>query len=151
MAEVQARKGTLALRGAGCSYGDASINTGGYVLDLSCMNQILEFDAVQGMARVEPGVTFRDLWHVAIAHGYWPPVVPGTMDVTIGGAAAMNIHGKNNYKVGTLGEHVTEFRLLTPSGELLTCSREQSSDVFHAAISGFGQTGHPCLEGLRED
>jgi FAD/FMN-containing dehydrogenase len=141
MAEVQDKKASLALRGAGCSYGDAANNTGGYVLDLSRLDRIHEFDAVRGIARVEPGVTFRDLWRLSLRHGYWPPVVPGTMDVTIGGAAAMNIHGKNNYKVGTLGEHVTGFRLMTPSGESLTCSREENTDVFHAAISGFGMLG----------
>ena len=98
MADVQANNGSLALRGAGCSYGDAANNTGGQVLDMSQMNRVLEMDAVHGIVRVEPGVTFRALWQLSLGHGYWPPVVPGTMDVTLGGAASMNIHGKNNYQ-----------------------------------------------------
>ena len=141
MAHVQKEKGNLALRGAGCSYGDAANNTGGQVLDLSRMNRILEMDAVNGTVRVEPGVTFRELWHLSLCHGYWPPVVPGTMNVTLGGAAAMNIHGKNNYQVGSLGEHITGFRLHTPAADTLTCTRAENSDVFHAAISGFGMLG----------
>lgn len=131
----------LALRGSGCSYGDASTNTGGRVLDFTAMNRILAFDAETGIARVEPGVRIRDLWRHAIARGYWPAVVPGTMEVSMGGAAAMNIHGKNAYALGTFGEHVREFTLLAPSGETLSCDRERNADVFHAAISGFGMLG----------
>ncbi|MGA1608474.1 MAG: FAD-binding oxidoreductase, partial [Planctomycetota bacterium] len=77
--------GGLALRGSGCSYGDAATNDGGRVLDLSGMNRILSFDPATGLARVEPGVRIRDLWRHAIPHGYWPAVVPGTMQVSMGG------------------------------------------------------------------
>jgi FAD/FMN-containing dehydrogenase len=131
----------IALRGAGRSYGDASMNSGGRVIDLRSMNRILAFDAERGIATVEPGVSIRALWRHAIPHGYWPAVVPGTMHVTVGGAAAMNIHGKNNFAAGSFGEHVRRFRLLTPTGELLDCDRERNADVFHAAISGFGMLG----------
>lgn len=132
---------SLGLRGSGCSYGDASMNTGGRVLDLSRLNRIVAFDAEKGIARVEPGVTIRDLWRRSIVDGLWPAVVPGTMAVSIGGAASMNIHGKNNFAAGTFGEHVLEFTLLTPAGELLTCSRTQNADVYAAAIGGFGMLG----------
>jgi decaprenylphospho-beta-D-ribofuranose 2-oxidase len=131
----------VALRGAGCSYGDAAMNTGGRVLDLAGMDRMLEFDPVRGIARVEPGVRIRDLWKVGIRHGWWPAVVPGTMEVSIGGAAAMNVHGKNNYSVGSFGEHVLGFTMIAPSGELLECDRTKNADVFHAAISGFGMLG----------
>jgi len=141
MADVQQRGGSLALRGAGCSYGDAATNTDGHVLDLSRMNRILQFDPATGLVTVEPGVTVRDLWRHAIAYGFWPPVVSGTMAVSIGGAAAMNIHGKNNFCAGPFGEHVQSFVLLTPRGESLQCSRQHNADVFHAAISGFGMLG----------
>lgn len=134
-------KSPIALRGSGCSYGDASMNTGGRVLDLSRMDRILDFDAATGVARVEPGVCIRDLWRMGIRHGWWPAVVPGTMDVSVGGAAAMNVHGKNNYRVGSFGEHVLRFSLLTPSGDLLDCDRTTNAAVFHAAISGFGMLG----------
>ena len=140
-AEVGAARGALALRGAGCSYGDAATSRDGYVLDLSAMNRILAFDPLTGVARVEPGVTIRELWKHSIQFGWWPKVVPGTMAVSCGGAAAMNIHGKNNFAVGSFGECVRAFTLLTPGGDTLHCSRDVNRDVFHAAISGFGMLG----------
>ncbi len=140
-AEVRAQGGSVALRGAGCSYGDAATSNGGRVLDLSRMNRILDFDPVTGIATVEPGVTVRDLWRRAIAYGYWPKVVSGTMAVSMGGAAAMNIHGKNNFALGSFGECVESFDLLTPRGELVHCTRESDPELFHAAISGFGMLG----------
>lgn len=132
---------SLALRGAGMSYGDAAMNTGGRVLDLTAMDRILSFDPRKGVARVQPGVTIGALWRHTIAHGYWPAVVPGTMAVTVGGAAAMNVHGKNAYRVGTFGEHVLSFTLATPRGDLLVCDRERDPELFHAAIGGFGMLG----------
>ena len=132
---------SIGLRGSGCSYGDAAMNTGGHVLDLSRMDRILELDPISGTARVEPGVRIRELWRVGIRHGWWPAVVPGTMEVSVGGAAAMNVHGKNNYSVGSFGEHVLGFSMIAPSGEMLTCDREANPDIFHAAISGFGMLG----------
>ena len=140
-AEAAASGATIGLRGAGRSYGDASLNTGGWLLDLTGLDRILEFDAENGEVVVEPGVTIRDLWRRAIESHYWPAVVPGTMAVTCGGAAAMNIHGKNNFAVGSFGESVLEFDLLTPAGEKLVCNRSENSDVFHAAIGGFGMLG----------
>jgi decaprenylphospho-beta-D-ribofuranose 2-oxidase len=135
------RGSSVALRGAGCSYGDAAINTGGHVLDLSQMRRILSFDPLGGIARVEPGVTIRDLWRHAITFGYWPKVVSGTMAVSIGGAAAMNIHGKNNFAVGSFGECIRSFTLLTPSGQTVRCTRDSDPELFHSAISGFGMLG----------
>ncbi|HEX5053063.1 MAG TPA: FAD-binding oxidoreductase [Planctomycetota bacterium] len=140
-ADVRARGGSLALRGAGCSYGDAATSTNGHVLDLTRMNRILAFDPATGLATVEPGVTVRDLWRRSIGAGFWPKVVSGTMEVSMGGAAAMNIHGKNNFALGSFGECVRSFDLLTPRGELVHCSRESDPALFHAAISGFGMLG----------
>jgi decaprenylphospho-beta-D-ribofuranose 2-oxidase len=132
---------TIGLRGAGCSYGDAALNKGGIVLDVSGMNRILAFDPATGIATLEPGVTISDLWIHALPHGFWPPVVPGTMHATIGGCVAMNIHGKNSFAVGTIGEHVERFTLLTPAGDLVECSRTSRPDLFRAAIGGFGMFG----------
>ena len=140
-ADVQSKKGHIALRGSGCSYGDAALLRDGHVLDLSRMNKILAFDPATGVARVEPGVTVRDLWRHSIRFGFWPKVVSGTAAVSMGGAASMNIHGKNNFAVGSFGECVRAFTLLTPGGQLLRCTREQNQDVFFAAISGFGMLG----------
>lgn len=139
MARVSGRP--IALRGAGRSYGDASLNSEGIVLDLTRMNRILEWDPVSGKITVEPGVTIQQIWQHAIEDGWWPPVVPGTMHPTIGGAAAMNIHGKNNWKAGPIGDHILSFDLMLPSGHETVCSRDQNADLFHAAISGFGMLG----------
>ncbi len=131
----------VAFRGSGRSYGDASLNAPGLVVDTTGLNRILSWDPVAGVADVEPGVTIADLWHRTLPDGYWPAVVPGTMAPTIAGCAAMNVHGKNNFKVGPTGDHVLEFDLLAPDGRTLRCSREENPEVFHAAIGGFGALG----------
>ena len=131
----------VALRGAGCSYGDASLARENVVLDISRMNRILAWNPETGVAECEPGVTIRQLWQYAIGDGWWPYVVSGTMFPTLAGAAAMNIHGKNNFHVGSIGDHILEFDMVLPSGELLTCSRESNSEIFHSAIGGLGMLG----------
>ena len=132
---------TLGLRGTGCSYGDASVNAGGHALDFTSMNRVIAWDPSTGVAELEPGVTIEALWQKILPDGWWPPVVPGTAFPTIAGVAAMNIHGKNNFKVGTIGDWIREFDLALPRGEVLTCSREKNPDFFHAAIGGFGMLG----------
>jgi FAD/FMN-containing dehydrogenase len=140
--EAARRSGlTVGLRGAGRTYGDGALNSGHIVLDLRPMNLIPKWDPHAGMVTVEPGVTIQQLWQHVLADGWWPPVVPGTMFPTLGGALAMNIHGKNNYRAGTLGEHVVEFTLLFPTGEVARCSPEQNGDLFYAAIGGAGLLG----------
>jgi len=131
----------IALRGGGCSYGDASINSEGIVLDLTEFNKVLDFDTKTGIITVQSGARIKDLWETGIEKGFWPPVVSGTMMPTVGGALSMNIHGKNNFKVGTIGEHVKEFTFLTAKGEILKCSPKSNSDLFYSAISGFGMLG----------
>ena len=122
-----AREGkTVALRGAGCSYGDAALNNNALVLDCSRLNRILAWDATSGQITVEPGVTIAQLWRRTLPDGWWPMVVPGTSAATVGGAAAMQIHGKNNWHAGAFGESVLAFDLLLPSGETLTCSPESN-------------------------
>ena len=132
---------SLAPRGTGCSYGDASTLADGWVLDLTRMNKVLSFDPESGVLEAEAGLSVRGAWRHILPHGWWPYVVSGTMHPTIAGAAAMNIHGKNNYRVGTFGDHVLEFDLVLPSGEVRTASREENPDLFHAAIGGFGMLG----------
>lgn len=132
---------TVGLRGAGRSYGDAALNAENVTLDLTRMNRILEWDPETGVISVEPGVTVQQLWQYTIEDGWWPPVVSGTMFPTLAGAAAMNIHGKNNWKVGPIGDHITGFDILLPTGATRACSRTQNADLFHAAISGFGMLG----------
>jgi len=137
---------TVGLRGAGRSYGDAALNTDNVCLDLSLMNRILGWDPEEGVMRVQPGVTIRQIWRHAIADGWWPAVVPGTMFTTAGGSAAMNVHGKNNWKAGPLGEHIRDLELLLPTGRLERCSRTEQPELFHGAIGGFGMLG--CFTSL---
>ena len=141
LALARGRGFTVGLRGAGQSYGDAALNAENVCLDLSRMTRILAWDPGTGMVRAEPGVTIRQLWEYTIEDGWWPPVVPGTMFASLGGSAAMNVHGKNNWKVGPIGDHILEFALLLPGGETRRCSREENAELFHAAIGGFGMLG----------
>lgn len=132
---------SVGLRGGGKSYGDAAMNAENIVLDMARMNRILEWNPANGLVRVEPGVTLAALWQYVLEDGWWPPVCTGTAKTTMGGCAAMNVHGKNNRQVGPFGEHVVEFDLMLASGEIITCSREENVDVFRAAIGGFGMLG----------
>jgi decaprenylphospho-beta-D-ribofuranose 2-oxidase len=129
----------VVLRGAGRSYGDASILSEGLILDLTQMRHFLSWDEATGIAECEPGVTIEDLWRTGLPNGWWPPVVSGTMFPTLGGALAMNIHGKNNFRQGTLGEHVLELDFVTVDGSLKVL--HPSDELFWAAISSAGLLG----------
>jgi len=132
---------TVTARGTGISYNDVSLNGGGIVLDMSGMNQILEWDPATGYIRCEAGVTLQQLWQTVEPDGWWPPVVSGTMKTTLGGCLAANIHGKNNFQVGPIGEHVVEFTAMLPTGALITCTPKKNADLFYAMISGLGMLG----------
>jgi FAD/FMN-containing dehydrogenase len=93
------------------------------------------------MLEGEPGLTIEGVWRRTLEDGYWPTVVPGTMFPTLAGCASMNIHGKNNFKVGSFGEQIVDFDLLTASGSTVKCSRSENADIFHAAIGGLGLLG----------
>ena len=131
----------VAFRGAGRSYGDAALNTNHLIIDTSKLDRVEHWDPTSGILSAEPGLTIEGLWRRTIEDGYWPAVVPGTMRPTLGGCVAMNIHGKNNFKVGSFGEHVLSLELLTTEGELLQCSRDENSELFHAVIGGLGLLG----------
>jgi FAD/FMN-containing dehydrogenase len=128
-------------RGTGLSYNDVSLNGGGIVLDMRGMNQIVEWDSATGVALCESGVTLEQLWQRVEPDGWWPPVVSGTMKTTLGGCLSANIHGKNNFQVGPIGEHVLEFTAMLPTGALVTCSPKKNADLFYALISGLGMLG----------
>lgn len=132
---------SVSLRGAGRSYNDAALNGGGIVLDLTGMDRILAWDPASGVVRAEPGVTLAQLWQRVLPEGWWPPVVSGTMTTTLGGCLGANIHGKNNFRMGTIGEHVLEFDVLLPTGARLTCSPKKNGDLFYAMIGGLGMLG----------
>lgn len=132
---------TVAARGGGRSYNDAALNGGGIILDSSVMNRILKWDKTKGRVVCEPGVTLQQLWQRVLPDGWWPPVVSGTMFTTLGGCLAANIHGKNNFRMGPIGEHVLEFTAMLPSGAKVLCSPSRNADLFHSMIGGFGLLG----------
>jgi decaprenylphospho-beta-D-ribofuranose 2-oxidase len=132
---------TVGFRGGGNSYGDAALNNENILIDFRRMNRILDWDPRRGTIRIEPGVTLEQLWQYVVEDGWWPPVVTGTMKITMGGGLAMNVHGKNAWKMGPLGDHTLDFDLMLPDGEVIHCSREEHADIFHAAIGGFGMLG----------
>jgi decaprenylphospho-beta-D-ribofuranose 2-oxidase len=131
----------VTLRGSGRSYGDASIGAENIVLDLTRMNRIIEWDPMSGRIVCEPGVTIRQLWQYTVQDGWWPNVVPGTMFPTLGGCLGMNIHGKNNFVAGPIGDHVESFEFLTPEGDSIFASPTENSEFFYAAIGSFGMLG----------
>ncbi|ROT98978.1 FAD-binding oxidoreductase [Histidinibacterium lentulum] len=120
------------------SYGDAPLNDGGRIADLSRLDRILGFDPDTGLLRAEPGVTLGDLARLFAPHGWLPPVMPGTGFATVGGAIAMDVHGKNHHGTGSFGQHVTEIELIGPDGP-----RRLTPDdpLFAATMGGLGQTG----------
>jgi decaprenylphospho-beta-D-ribofuranose 2-oxidase len=141
LATAAGERHTVCLRAGGGSYGDAALLDGALTLDSSALDQILAWDAATGVVTVEPGVTVERLWRRILPDGWRPAVVPGRGAVTMAGAAAANIHGKNNWRVGTFGDHVLSFDLALPSGERMTCSRTSHPDLFAAAIGGMGLVG----------
>ena len=131
----------VSFRGAGRSYGDASLNTGGLSVDGRAMRRILSFDRERGILEAEGGASIAEVWRHTLPQGWWPAVVPGTMFPTLAGSVAMNIHGKNCFKVGPFGNHVLELDLLTASGERLALSRERDAERFRSVIGGLGLLG----------
>ena len=125
----------------GRSYGDSCLNEGGVVLDVSHLRRLLAFDEQEGLLRCEAGVSLAEILAVIVPRGWFLPVTPGTKYVSIGGAIANDIHGKNHHRAGTFGCHVTCFELLRSNGERLLCSPTENSELFRATIGGLGLTG----------
>ncbi len=129
----------IVLRGAGRSYGDANIGSECIIVDITRMNRVLSWNPHTGIIDCEAGVTVEGLWRTTIEDGYWPPVVSGTMFPTMAGALGMNIHGKNSFKVGTLGDQALELEVLFPTGELRVLT--PADDLFYQVISSAGLLG----------
>jgi len=128
-------------RGLGRSYGDAAINRDQGVIDYSRLNRMLSFDPDTGVLECEAGVSFAEILEAFVPRGFFLPVLTGTKFVTVGGAIANDVHGKNHHVDGTFGNFVESFTLMTATGEILTCSPDSSSEVFWATIGGIGLTG----------
>ena len=127
--------------GLGRSYGDSCLNDGGTLLDTAPLNRFIAFDESTGLLRCEAGVTLAEILNVIVPRGWFLPTTPGTKFVTVGGAIANDVHGKNHHKAGTFGCHVTRFELVRSDGERLICSPEENADLFRATIGGLGLTG----------
>ena len=131
-------------RGLGRSYGDAAQNAGGTALDLTKMNRILSVDAVAEppTVTVQAGLSLDALMRALLPFGLWVPVLPGTRQVTIGGAIAADVHGKNHHTQGSFGNHVRSLDLLMADGEVHTLTPDgDTARLFWATIGGMGLTG----------
>jgi decaprenylphospho-beta-D-ribofuranose 2-oxidase len=137
-------RGVIA-RGLGRSYGDNAQNGGGLVIDMTALNSIHSISAETRLADVDSGVSLDQLMRAALPFGLWVPVLPGTRQVTVGGAIGCDIHGKNHHSAGSFGNHVRSMDLLLASGEVrrLTPDSPDSADneLFWATVGGNGLTG----------
>ncbi|GAB2652750.1 FAD-binding oxidoreductase [Saccharopolyspora gloriosae] len=134
-------RGVIA-RGLGRSYGDVSQNAGGTVIDMTALNRIHDIDPDNAVVDVDAGVSLDQLMKAALPHGLWVPVLPGTRQVTIGGAIGCDIHGKNHHSHGSFGNHVVSMDLLTADGEVRTLTPDgEGSELFWATVGGVGLTG----------
>ena len=132
--------GALAV-GMGRSYGDSCLLKDGNLLVATGMNRLLEFDPETGLLTAEAGLTLAQLLDFSVPRGFFLPVSPGTKYVTLGGAVANDIHGKNHHVAGTFGRHVTQFELVRSDGTRLHCSPTDNPDWYAATIGGLGLTG----------
>jgi len=133
--------GGVIARGMGRSYGDAALNHGGDAILTGRLDRMLEFDAGTGELVAEAGVTIDDLLDVFLPRGWIAPVAPGTAFVTLGGALANDVHGKNHDQVGSFAEHVRWFDLLTADGAVRRVTPESEPALFAATAGGIGLTG----------
>lgn len=136
-----AEPGSMLGHGNGRSYGDSCLNPRGMIADMRELRRIAAFDPETGLLEAEAGVMLADVIAHAAPHGYFPPVVPGTQHVTLGGAIANDVHGKNHHRRGTFGRWVERLTLLRSDGVVRTCSRQENPDLFAATVGGMGLTG----------
>ncbi len=127
--------------GMGRSYGDACLNPAGTLWSTSRLDRLIAFDDQAGRLACESGVLLRDIQRLAIPRGWSLPVLPGTQMVTVGGAIANDVHGKNHHAFGTFGEHVTKLRLVRTDGETIDAGPGLRPDWFAATVGGVGLTG----------
>jgi FAD/FMN-containing dehydrogenase len=128
-------------RGLGRSYGDSCLISHGTLVEINFKDHDIEFDSARGWIKVQAGTTLGEIIRAAGPKGWFLGVTPGTQFVTVGGAIANDVHGKNHHLKGSFGHTVVELEILRSSGEKIVCSRIQNSDLFSATIGGLGLTG----------
>src|SRR6185369_7030011 len=134
-------RGVIA-RGLGRSYGDNAQNSGGLVVDMTALNRIHTIDGDTHLVDLDGGVSLDTLMKAALPFGLWVPVLPGTRQVTVGGAIACDIHGKNHHSAGSFGNHVRSIDLLTASDDIRRLTPDgPESELFWATVGGNGLTG----------
>lgn len=126
-------------RGMGRSYGDSALQKN--ILSTLRLNRFLDYDNEQGIVTCEAGVTFEEVLRYFVPKGWFLPVTPGTKFITVGGAIASDIHGKNHHVYGTFSDHVHWFDLMLADGTVKRCSREENTDLFRLTYGGMGLTG----------
>ena len=138
-------------RGLGRAYGDAALpaENGGAVLSGLGLNRFITFDEASGILVAESGVSLAEIIEVFLPRGWFLPTVPGTKFVTLGGAVAADIHGKNHHVDGSFGVHVAWLDLVIPSGAVFHCSPTNNTEIFRATIGGMGLTGHVLRVAIR--
>ena len=127
--------------GLGRSYGDVCLNENENLILTKDLNEILEFDKKKGILKCNAGLSFKEILNLIASNGWFLPVVPGTKYVTIGGAIANDIHGKNHHKSGSFGNFVISLELLRSDGEVIRCSDQENQNFLKATIGGMGLTG----------
>lgn len=126
-------------RGMGRCYGDSALQN--HILSTLELHCFLAFDENTGIVSCQSGVTFDDILRVFVPRGWFLPVTPGTKFVTVGGALASDVHGKNHHTKGTFSDHVLSFQLITPDAKEVNCSREENELLFRLTCGGMGLTG----------
>lgn len=127
--------------GMGRSYGDVGLNPEGTLWATTRLDRFISFDHRTGRLVCEAGVLLRDIQRLVIPRGWILPVTPGTQMVTVGGAIANDVHGKNHHMLGSFGDHVQNLTLIRTDGEVILCGQDQRTDWFAATVGGGGLTG----------
>lgn len=127
--------------GMGRSYGDVCLNPEGAIWNTTGLDHFIQFDQSTGRLVCEAGVLLREIQRLVIPHGWILPVTPGTQLVTVGGAIANDVHGKNHHVLGSFGDHVQRIRIIRTDGEVIECGPQLQPDWFAATVGGLGLTG----------